>query len=72
MGRGFEMNIPTRAKLEAAMKENPNQRTIMAWLQHRDSELTYVVKRQKEDIRFTQGQLLVLDDLIALLKKDVS
>ena len=66
------MNVPTRGKLEAAMKENPNQRTIMAWLQYRNAELIYQLKKQIDDNRFTQGQSLVVDDLIALLTKDVS
>ena len=66
------MNVPTKAKLEAKLKEHPNDRTIMAWLKYQERELSYKLKKTTttDDFRFTQGQLLVLDDLILRHTKD--
>jgi hypothetical protein len=66
--------LPTISKLEGAIRENANSRTIMAWLQYQEKELAYKLKKTRDanDFRFIQGQLNILDNLIELLTKAVS
>ena len=68
------MELTNKQKLEAAMRENPNFRTLGAWLQYQEKEIVYQLKNvQKDsDFRFIQGKLKILDELQDLLTKATS
>jgi len=68
------MELSTKQKLQSAMRDNPNPRTIMAYLKYEEKEASFQLKRvaQEKDFRYIQGKLAILDELIDLLTKAVS
>ena len=67
------MELTQEQKLNRAVTENPNMRTLMALMEYEQAELLQKLRKVKEesDFRHTQGQLHKVDQYIDLLRKVV-
>ena len=67
------MELTQLQKLNRAIQEQPNMRTLKALLEYEQAELLQKLRKVKDtsDFRHVQGQLYKVDEYIELLTKVV-
>ena len=67
------MELTQLQKLQRAMQEQPNMRTLKALLEYEQAELLQQLRKTKDEVDFShvQGQLYQVDKYVELLTKVV-